>query len=86
LRACQLKCLFQAIKSAKLDIAEAFRLHLQLVLDNAYAGDFAASEEVAYVALGGIEGEVAQMGSIRGLGRQRKLLALLYGKAALVAL
>lgn len=85
LRARKLECLFQAIEGSKLDIAKAFRLPLQLVLDDANAGDLAASEEVTDIALSSVEGKVTQMGGIRGLGRQRKLLAGLDGETAIVA-
>jgi hypothetical protein len=85
LRARKLECLFQAIESAELNVAKAFRLPLQFVLNDADAGDLATSEEVANITFGRIERKVAQMGGIRGLRRKRKLLAGLNGESSIVA-
>lgn len=80
LRAREVKSLLQALDGAKLDISEAFRLSVQLVLDNANVSDLAAGEEVVHVALGGVEGQIAQVGGIRGLGGEGELLA--HGESA----
>jgi hypothetical protein len=75
LRARQSESLLQALNRAKLNVTEAFRLAVQLVLDNAHVRDLALGEEVVDIALGGVEGQVAQMGSVRGLRREGELLA-----------
>lgn len=75
LRARQVKSLFQPFDTAKLDVAEALGLSVQLVLDNADVGDLAAAEKVVYVTLGGVERQIAQVGGIRGLRGEGQLLA-----------
>lgn len=72
--------LLQAFDGAKLDVAEALGLAVKLVLDNAHVGDLAAAEEVVDVTLGGVEGQVAQMGSVWRLVGKGELLA--HGVAA----
>ena len=74
-RARQVESLLQAIKRAKLNITETLGLAVQLVLDNAHVSNLALGEEVLDIALGGVEGEVAQVGSVRGLRGERELLA-----------
>lgn len=71
----QVESLLQAVERAKLDVAEALGLAVELVLDDAHVGDLAVGEEVVDIALGGVEGEVAEMGCVRGLGGERELLA-----------
>lgn len=75
LRAGEVEGLLQAIECAELDVAEALGLAVELVLDDAHVGDLAAGEEVGDVALGRVEGEVAQVGGVRGLRGEGELLA-----------
>jgi hypothetical protein len=63
----QVECLLQTIDGAKLDVAETLGLTIHLVLDNAHIGNLAVGEEVVYVTLGGVEGQVTQMSSVGGL-------------------
>lgn len=71
----KLQRLFQAVKSAELDVSEAFRLPLQFVLYDAHMSDITSAEEILNVALCSIKRQVAQMRSIRRLRREGKLLA-----------
>jgi hypothetical protein len=69
------ECLLQAVNCGELDVAEALGLVVELVLDNADVGDFAAAEERLDVGRGDIEGEVSKVGSVWGLIGHGKLLA-----------
>ena len=67
--------LLQTVERAELNVAESLGLAVQLVLDNAHIGNLAVSEEVVDITLGGVEGEVAQVSCVWGLGREGELLA-----------
>lgn len=71
----QVERLLQAVERAEFDVAKALGLAIELVLDDAHVGDLAVGEEVVDIALGGVEGEVAQMGRVRGLRGEGELLA-----------
>lgn len=73
--------LLQAVYRAELDVSESLGLAVELVLDDAHVGDLAVGEEVVDITLGGVEGEVAQVGCVRGLRGEGQLLAC--SKAAL---
>jgi hypothetical protein len=65
----EFESLLQAIERSELDIAEALWLALNLVLDNAYITNFAASKEVFDVQAPSVKWQVAKMCGIWGLGR-----------------
>jgi hypothetical protein len=73
--------LLQAVNRAELDVSESLGLAVELVLDDAHVGDLAVAEEVVDITLSGVEGEVAQVGCVRGLRGEGQLLAS--SKAAL---
>ena len=69
------ECLFQAVKSGKLDISKSFRLAIHLVLNNSNAGDVAVLEEIRHISLGCVKGHVAEMCSVWRLSWEGKLFS-----------
>lgn len=67
--------LLQAIDTSKLDVTEALGAVVKLVLNDADVGDLTAIEKVLNITLRSIVGKVSEVGSVRRLGRERKLLA-----------
>ena len=59
--------LLQSIKRGEFCVTEALRLHLQFILDNTDVRAFALGKEIGDIANCGIEGQVAEVYSIRGL-------------------
>jgi hypothetical protein len=74
-RLCKGEGLLQAFNCGELDVAEAFGLVVELVLNNANVGNLTSAKEGLNVGLGDIEGEVAEMSSVWRLVGHGKLLA-----------
>jgi hypothetical protein len=64
--------LLQAISSSKFSVAETFRLHLLLVLDDANISAFATGKEVVNVGDSSIKREISEMYSIGRFVGKRK--------------
>lgn len=75
LGAIQFEGLFQTFECSKLDITETFGLAVQFILYYSDACDLATCEEIFNIAVGGIERQVAQVGSIRWFRREWEFLA-----------
>lgn len=68
--------LLQTLGRAKLDIAETFGFAVDLVLHNAHSGDGALGKEIFNIDRGDIVVEIAEMSSVRRLGREWDLFAV----------
>jgi hypothetical protein len=62
----QFQSSLKSIEGAELDITEAFRAVVNLVLDNTDASHLASVEEVFDIYRAGIEWQIAKMSCIRG--------------------
>ena len=68
------KSLDQTLTGSELSITEALWLHVHLVLNDADVDAVAIGEEILDILLGGVEGEVTEMGGVWWLVWERELL------------
>lgn len=68
--------LLQALRRTELDVAESFRLAVNLILHDPHGSDRALGQKIFNVNRCDVVVEVAKVGSVRWLGREWDLLAI----------
>jgi hypothetical protein len=74
-RAGQIQSLLQALDALKLHISETLGGLCQLILHNADICHTTSSEKFRNIGLSGFEGKIANVASVRGLGRKIERLS-----------